>query len=107
MDILEVTLVVQSACCGQGADKTKLLHCQADTLTLLSSHTTLAGVKTDPTEIFTAGGPPGEEPLYRTAQLFVVDFHPPRHHQTRVDNRQISSALFVAQFHISMMTEQK
>jgi hypothetical protein len=33
-------------------------------------------------KIFTAGGPPGGQPPYRTAQLFAAETRPPHHHRT-------------------------
>jgi len=39
-------------------------------------------------KIFTAGGPPGGQPPYRTAQLFAVETRPPHHHQTPEYNCQ-------------------
>jgi len=71
------------------AAETKLLyyHTQMHLFSCALCYTTLQ----DDPEIFTADGPPGGQPPYRTAPLFAVETRPLHHHQTPEYNRQTSS----------------
>jgi len=68
------------------AAETKLLyyHTQMHLFSCALCYTTLQ----DDPEIFTADGPPGGQPPYRTAPLFAVETRPLHHHQTPEYNCQ-------------------